>query len=136
MKVFLIATLFVLASCATNTGTPGLDYRLASWVGSSVSDLEKVLGEPTTIEDDMREWKITAPGMASATSTYSPTGPLGAHFAKRDHGMPGKTSPDTSIQPKECVYRAVIDKESIIRIETVAVSGRCRFDEIPTKAEI
>ena len=144
MKIFMFAVVLVSASCATNSGTPELESRLLSWTGSSIHDLAIQLGEPTTITKDSWEWRFTGPGMRAAPSTSSVSQSEAAHCSQSDPGlstgcpsspgMEGKTwtpSIDSRIPRKECLYRVGIDGVSIVQIETLVVSGRCQFSEIP-----
>jgi len=140
MKIFLIVALLVLASCATNSSTPELANRLSSWAGSSVHELAKELGQPTTVTENMWEWRFTAPGMQAAASMSSFSQPSGASSvgSSTGHasspGIEGKTwtqSADSSVSRKECRYLAKVDGVTIVEVETLVVSGRCQFGEIP-----
>lgn len=144
MRIFTFTTLLVLASCATSSGAPKLESRLSSWTGSSIYDLAAELGEPTTVSNDSWEWRFTGPGMQAVTSTSLLSQPVAVRCSHCDQGLStgytsspgleGKTwasSIDSSIPRKDCVYRARIEGVSIVQIETLVVSGQCRFDEIP-----
>ncbi len=140
MRIFLFAAVLLLASCATSTLAPELENRLSSWTGSSVHELAGELGEPTTVTEDSWEWRFTGPGMQAATSTSLFLQSTGAHDLDSSigqassPGMEGKTwtrSIDTSIPRKECGYRAKVDGVTIVEVETLVVSGRCQFGEIP-----
>jgi hypothetical protein len=144
MRIFLIATLLVLASCATNSAIPDLENRLSSWAGSSVHELAGELGEPTTVTENTWEWRFAGPGMQATASTSSLSQPntaqnIGSSTGRASSpGLEGKTwtqSMNTSIPPKECWYRAKIDGVTIVEVETLVVSGRCRFGEIPLQAK-
>ncbi len=139
MRVFLFAVLFVLASCAANLKEPDLEARLSSWVGSSVHDLERVLGEPTAKAEDSWEWRFTGPGMPEAASTSSIRLPIEDQEVNVSTSRPSSPgmgrkswteSVDSAIARKECVYRASVDGATVVSIETIAVSGRCQFGEI------
>jgi hypothetical protein len=143
VRILLFAALLLSASCATNSGVPELEQRLSSWTGSPVHDLARELGEPAIVTEDSWEWRFTGPGMQASASTSS----LSQSIETRDvdsstghasyAGIEGKTwTPfDASISRKECVYRAKISGMTIVEIEAVVVSGRCRFGEIPLQAK-
>ena len=142
MRMLLTGAIFVLASCASNTETTALENRVTSWTGSSVHELANVLGEPTLVTEDSWEWRLTGPGMQAATSTSSLPRQLDARDRNTETGLgsswgtggnTGTKSADTSIPRKECVYRATIDGNIIVDLETVTVSGRCKFGEIPLR---
>ncbi len=143
MKIIPFAALLVLTSCASSTATPALENRLASWTGSSVHDLAGVLGEPTVVSENSWEWRFTGPGMQATTSTSSVVRQkdvVDRHALPISASSPGidgenwTKSIDTSVQRKECVYRARVDGATVVEVETLAISGRCRFGEIPLQA--
>ena len=144
MRIFLLTALLVSASCATNSGAPELEGRLSSWIGSPIHDLAVELGEPTTVTEDYWEWRYTGPGMQAAKSTSSFSQSIGARRTgsstgeASSPGLEGKTwtrSIDTSVPHKECAYRANIDGTTIVEVQTLVISGRCRFGEIPLQAK-
>ena len=144
MRIFLAAATLVQASCAAITETATLEDRIASWTGSPVRELSDVLGEPTVVNENSWEWRLTSPGMQAATSTSTLSRQLEARDRNSAIGQAtspatgGKTwtpSGDTAISRKECVYRATVDGTVIVDIETVAVSGKCHFSEIPLRAK-
>ena len=147
MRIFLIAAILMVASCATTSVTPALENRLSSWTGSSVHDLAGVLGDPTTVSENSWEWRFTGPGMPAGRSTSSVSQLsqlMDAHALTSSTGQPsspgieGKTwtrSIDTSVPRKECAYRAKIDGVTIVEVEALVVAGRCQFGEIPIQAK-
>ena len=144
MKIAPLAALLVLASCATTSGAPALESRLSSWEGSSIDDLARELGEPAVVSDDSWEWRFSGPGMQAATSTSSLPQPVGGHNQRSSTGhasspgVQGKSwtrSIETSVPRKECAYRAKLDGATIVEVETLVVSGRCQFREIPLQAK-
>jgi len=149
MRISILAVLFMLSSCAIRPDVPSLESRLESWEGSSINNLARALGEPEDISADWWEWRFTSPGMPSAVSPHSLNNPTGTRCSGCDPNPPATTGyPSTSgfdtkantisgatkISIKACVYRAYIDGTSIVRIETITISGRCRFDEVPFKS--
>ncbi len=141
MRLFLIAVVLTLVSCATNSRTPELESRLASWTGLSIHDLAKELGEPTTVGGDSWEWRFTGPGIQASPMVSSLSRPVGSELSSSTgqssregtNSMAWTQSFDTSIPHKDCAYRAKIKGVTIVEIETIVVSGRCQFSEIPTR---
>ena len=109
---------------------------------TSIHDLAKELGEPTTVSEDSWEWRFTGPGMQAAPSASALSRPVGADLtsstghpsSEGTNNMAWTQSFDTSIPRKECAYRAKIKGVTIVDIETVVISGRCQFSEIPPRA--
>jgi len=143
MRILLLPALLSLASCATNTATPPLDDRLSSWAGLHVAQLVAALGEPTSVTDDAWEWRYTGPGMQPATTSFASAPTSGAQYVgpstgtASTGGFEGKSwsrGLDTSVARKECTYRAKLEGTTIVHVDAVEVSGRCRFDELPLQA--
>ena len=143
MRTLLFASLFTLASCAGIANKPDLDERLSSWTGASVDELVSTLGVPSDSSTEWYEWRFTRPGMSAARSTnsviderfrvcasssFDSSGCASRSGSKSKHHTTGV---ETSVSGSECIYRANVDGTRIVMVVTSALSGKCRFNEIP-----